>query len=310
MTELSIVIVSWNTKDILDDCLESVYRETKDIEFETIVVDNASEDGSAEMVREKYPQVKLIAHDANVGFAAGNNIGFKVCTGEYILLLNSDTIVLEGALQKSVAYAKAHPDFGVVSCKILNQDLTLQPNCSMYPSLLNSVFFITGLYRALPKNKLFGRAAMTWWDYDDEREVQVLKGCFMLVRKDALAQVGPMDERFFMYSEEVDWCYRFHKAGWKLGFFPTAQIIHLGGVSAAKLGGGRALIKDKSTRRYMRKHWSAPAYFMGVTFMCIFYLTRLPGAALLSMATGKDKYKKRLENHWTGLKGLATKQDI
>ncbi|RLT93662.1 glycosyltransferase family 2 protein [Ketobacter sp.] len=311
MTTLSIVIVSWNTKDILDDCLESVYRETDGIEFEVIVVDNDSQDGSAEMVKEKYPGVILIVNEKNVGFAAANNIGFNYCNGKYILLLNSDTVVLDGALQKTVSYADQHPDLGVLSCKILNDDHTLQPNCSMYPSLLNSVLFITGLYKAFPRSKFFGRAQMTWWDYDDERQVQVLKGCFMLVRKEALDATGPMDERFFMYSEEVDWCFRFSKAGWKLGYFPDASIIHLGGVSAAKLGGSRALVKDKSTRRYMKKHWSKPAYAVGLTFMFTFYLSRLPGALLLALLSGgSSKYKKRLENHWTGLRGLATKQDI
>lgn len=310
MIDLSIVIVSWNTKDILDQCLKSVFDETNGISYEIIVIDNASKDGSCEMVKEKYPDVILIENQDNVGFAAANNIGFTHCKGSYVLLLNSDTIVLNGALQKTLQYADQHPEFGVVSCKILNEDLTLQPNCSMYPSLLNSLFFVTGLYSLFPKSKLFGRAAMTWWNYNDEREVQVLKGCFMLVRKEALEQTGPMDERFFMYSEEVDWCYRFSKAGWKLGFYPDTSIVHLGGVSAAKLGGQRALVKDKSTRRYMKKHWSKPAYAMGLTFMFMFYLSRLPGALLLSFISNNEKYRKRLENHWSGLVGLATKRDI
>ncbi len=304
MTALSIVIVSWNTKDILRDCLVSVYQETKGIEFETIVVDNASHDGSVGMVKAEFPQAIVIENEKNVGFAAANNIGFKIAKGEYVLLLNSDTVVLDGALNKTLDYARQQPELGVISCRILNSDRTIQPNCSMYPSLLNSLFFVTGLYKLFPRSRVFGRAQMTWWDYSDERDVEVLKGCFMLVKAQALREVGDMDEQFFMYSEEVDWCVRFAKAGWKLRFYPGAEIIHLGGASAAKLGGDRALIKDRSTKRYMRKHWSKPAYALGVTSMFLFYITRLPGVAVLKAISENPRYQKQYENHLSGLKGL------
>ena len=310
MKDLSIVIVNWNTKQILDDCLQSVYDQTKSIDFEVVVVDNASEDDSVEMVKSKFPQVILIANDENVGFAAANNIGFRVCSGEYILLLNSDTIVLDSALEKTLAFARSRPDYGVVSCKILNDDRTLQPNCFMYPSLLNFTLFLLGLYKLFPKNKFFGRSEMTWWNYDEIMEVEVIKGCFMMVRSDALKEVGDMDERFFMYSEEVDWCFRYGKNGWKLGFFPDAETIHLGGISAARLGGDRALIKDKSTLRFMRKHWSKGRYSVAYTMMILFYLSRLPAVFILSVATKKERYSKIVDNHWTGLKGLlACKHD-
>jgi len=308
--ELSIVIVSWNTKDILRDCLVSVYAETKETDFEIIVVDNASEDGSADMVEQEFPQVILIRHPENSGFAAANNIGFGHCKAEFVLLLNSDTIVLDGALDKTIAYARTVPQYGVTSCRVLNDDKSLQPNCFMYPSILNSTLFVTGLYRIFPKNKFFGRQQMTWWDYNDEKEVQVIVGCFMMVRKEALEQVGPLDEQFFMYSEEVDWCYRFSSQGWKLGFFPGAEIIHLGGASAAKLGGDRALLKDRSSRRFYKKHWSKPAYLVALFLMFCFYATRLPGTILFALATGKQKYRKKVDNHWTGIKGLFTEKGV
>lgn len=314
MLDLSIVIVSWNTKDILRDCLLSVYEQTKDISFEVIVVDNDSQDDSADMVAEEFPQTVLIRHPENAGFAAGNNIGFKVTKGRYVLLLNSDTIVLDNALKKTLTYADTKPDYGVISCKVLNDDKSLQPNCFMYPSLLNSLFFVTGLYKLFPRSRLFGRQHMTWWDYNNAREVQVIKGCFMLVRKEALDQVGPMDERFFMYSEEVDWCYRFSHKNWKLGFYPDAEIIHLGGISAAKLGGDRALIKDKSTRRFLKKHRSLPTYYITLFFMFVFYCTRLPGAFLFYLSTKekdkKQRYKKIIDNHVAGLGGLFSNQNI
>ena len=306
MKDLSIVIVNWNTKQILDDCLKSVYEQTKNIDFETIVVDNASEDGSVEMVREKYPQAILIANDKNVGFAAANNIGFKVCQGEYVLLLNSDTIVLDNALEKTLAYARTKPKYGVISCKVLNDDHTLQPNCFMYPSLLNYTLFLLGLYKLFPNSRFFGREKMTWWDYSDNRDVDVVVGCFMLVRKDALLETGPMDEGYFMYSEEVDWCVRFNKNNWKIGFYHEAEIIHLGGASAVRLGPDRALVKDRSSLRYMRKNWSKPRFYAGVLLVLLFYVSRLPPAWLLYLFTQKANYKKIALNHWSGIKGIVT----
>lgn len=306
MIELSIVIVSWNTKQITEDCLRSVYEQTRGVEFETIVVDNASDDFSADMVEEKFPQVKLIRSDKNVGFAAGNNLGFKKAVGKFVLLLNSDTLVLDNALEKTIAYARKRPKHGVISCKVLNEDHSLQANCSMLPSNLNFALQVFGLYKVFPRHPFFGRADMTWWDYSDERDVEVLKGCFMLVRKDALEQIGDMDEEFFMYCEEVDWCKRFAHSGWRLGFYPEAQIIHLGGSSAAKLGSDRARIKDTSTIYYMRKHWSSFAQFTGKFLMISFYALRLPMAALLFLITGKSKYQKIRDNHWSGITGLLS----
>lgn len=304
MLDLSIVIVSWNTREITRECLESVYRQTRGIHFEVIVVDNASEDGSAQMVAAQFPQVVLICSPSNVGFAAANNLGFKVAKGRYILLLNSDTVVLDGALQRTLEYADSRDDLGIVSCKVLNKDRTLQPNCSMLPSNLNFLLMISGLYKAFPKNRFFGRAEMTWWDYSCEREVEVLKGCFMLVRRDALQEVGDMDAQFFMYCEEVDWCKRFADKGWKLGFFPHAQIIHLGGSSAAKLGPERARIKDRSTLYYMRKHWSPLQQLIGKILMLGFYGSRLPAAAVLALLTGNERFGKIRANHWAGITGL------
>lgn len=306
MIDLSIVIVSWNTKKILEECLVSVYEQTCDINFETIVVDNDSEDGSADMVAEKFPEVVLIRSPENVGFAAGNNLGFREVKGEYVLLLNSDTIVLNGALQKTLAYARSKSDYGVISCKVLNEDRSLQPNCSMFPSNLNILIQVFWLYKLFPKSKIFGRADMTWWDYADARDVDVIKGCFMLVPRAALEQVGDLDESFFMYSEEVDWCKRFTKANWKLGFFPDAEIIHLGGSSAAKLGPSRARIKDKSTLLYMKKHWSPLSRIIGHTLMISFYALRLPITAVLYWITRKEKFKEIRDNHISGITGLLS----
>src|SRR5690606_21572354 len=141
--------------------------------------------------------------------------------GRYLLLLNSDTIVLDNAISKTMQFMEKNPTYGVGSCKILNADRSLQPNCSMQPSLTNLALLVSGLPKVLPQNRFLGRAEMTWWNYSEERSVEVLKGCFMMVRRKAFEDTGEMDPNYFMYSEEVDWCNRFILAGWKLGFFPN-----------------------------------------------------------------------------------------
>jgi len=229
---VSIVIVSWNTRDILRDCLRSVYDQTEGIPFEVIVVDNASSDGSAETVASGFPQAILIRNATNRGFAAANNQGIAVAKGRYVLLLNSDTVVLDQAVMKAVAFADQHLDAAVVGCRVLNPDRSLQPTCFTFPSLLNLLLLTTYLAKVLPRNRFFGREKMAWWDRSDVRAVDVVTGCFMLVRRDAIAAVGAMDEDYFMYGEETDWCWRFKRCGWQVLFTPSAEIVHLGGQSS------------------------------------------------------------------------------
>ena len=238
--DVSVIIVNWNTIDLLRACIASVFNATRSINFEVIVIDNASADGSVEMVRQEFGKAIVIANAKNVGFAAANNQGMAIATGRYVLLLNSDTIVLDGAIEKTIAYADRWPDTAALGCRILNPDRSLQNSCFMFPSLLNLLLFSTYLYRLFPRSRFFGREQMTWWDRDDAREVDVVTGCYMLVRKQAIDEVGMMDSGFFMYAEETDWCYRFKSKGWKNRFTPDAEIVHLGGASAAKLGSRRA----------------------------------------------------------------------
>lgn len=302
--DVSVIIVNWNTVDILRDCLRSVFSETTGISFEVIVVDNASSDGSVEMIRQEFGQVILIANTENRGFAAANNQGMAIANGRYVLLLNSDTVVLDGAIQKTLAYAEQCPDTAVVGCRILNPDRSLQNSCFMFPSLLNGFLFSTFLYQLFPRSRFFGREQMTWWARDDAREVDVVTGCYMLVRRQAIEDVGVMDDGFFMYAEETDWCYRFKSKGWKNRFTPDAEIIHLGGASAPKLSARRAQITNASFVRYMRKHWSKPRAWVGIYLIALFYAIRL--AALLPgrMIRPSERDGKRFENHWAGLKDL------
>ena len=234
MTEVSVIIVSWNTREILRECLESVYRETNDIELEVILVDNASTDGSAEMVQKDFPQVVLIANPQNRGFAAANNQGIEIAKGRFVLLLNPDTVVLDRAIQKTIAFAEQHPRAGAVGIRNTHANGQLQKNCFRYASVLNIAISTFGLHRLFPRSRFFGRERMWWWDYTDSRKVDVVAGCYMLVRKECIENIGGLDEAYFMYGEEMDWCWRMERAGWEVWFYNDATIIHYGGMSSAQ----------------------------------------------------------------------------
>ena len=303
--DISVIIVNWNTADLLRQCLQSVYKQTGTIGFEVIVVDNASTDDSVEIVRREFGQTILLTNTQNEGFATANNQGMTIAKGRYVLLLNSDTIVLDQALKNTVAYADSHPNAAVVGCRILNPDGSLQNSCFMFPSLLNWVLFATYLYKLFPKSRFFGREQMTWWERNDSREVEVVTGCYMLVRRTAIEAVGMMDEGFFMYAEETDWCYRFKAKGWENHFTPGAEIIHIGGASAAKLGARRAQITNASFVRYMFKHWSRPRAVFGICMILLFYVVRLVVLFPKWIFKHDASDEKLLQNHWAGLKDIA-----
>jgi hypothetical protein len=228
------------------------------------------------MIKEKFPQVTLIENSENKGFAAANNQGIRIAQGRYILLLNSDTLILDNAIFKTVAFADTHPEAAVVGCKVLNPDRTLQRTCFMFPSLLNMVLSSTYLYKLFPRSKFFGREQMTWWDRNDIREVDVVTGCFMLVRREAVEQIGLLDERFFMYGEETDWCYRFKQGGWKILFTPSAEIIHLGGASTKQAGSKMALEYVASMLRFFKKHKIWLSYRFACLLLALRFFLRAP----------------------------------
>jgi len=274
--DVSIIIVNWNTKGLLRDCLESVYGHAVDVNYEVIVIDNASSDGSADMVRDNFKQAVLIENKENRGFAAANNQGMAVAAGRYVLLLNSDTVVLDDAIAKTVRFADANSQAAVVGCQVLNPDGTIQPTCFMFPSILNMILSSSYLSKLFPQSRFFGREAMTWWDRSDTRQVDVVTGCFMLVRREAIEQVGTMDERFFMYCEETDWCYRFRKDGWEVVFAPVGRIIHLGGQSTAKNPVAMTVQMRLSILKFIRKHSGLPAHLVARLLIMLFFALRLP----------------------------------
>lgn len=254
--DVSIVIVNWNTKVSLRDCLESVYKHTHNIQYETIVIDNASSDGSIEMVKENYPQVVLIENSENRGFAAANNQGINIAKGRYILLLNSDTVVYQDTIYKTVEYADQKSHAAVVGCQVWEDSNTIQMTCFRFPDPVNILFSAIGLSRIFRNNKILGREQMLWWKRNTEKEVDVVSGMFMFVRRKAIEQIGLMDEAFFMYCEEGDWCYRFKKAGWKILFWPGTKIMHVhgGSHSSDQVAEKMYAQKQKSLLLFIKKH--------------------------------------------------------
>lgn len=304
--DVSIVIVNWNTRIILRDCLNSIYEQTKNISFEVLVVDNASSEGSVEMVKSEFPQVYLIANLENKGFAAANNQGMAKAKGRYILLLNSDTIILDKAIEKTVSFADFHPEAGIVGCRVLNPDKTLQLTCFMFHSILNMLLSTSYLYKLFPKNKFFGRERMTWWDRTDVRQVDVIAGCFMLIRRDAIEQVGTMDEQFFVYGEETDFCFRVKQAGWKNLFMPDAQIIHLGGQSTEQAKKAMTIQKRKSILQFIKKYNSPLAYRSACVLTILFFAVRLPVWLVIGLfQTGKrGEAVTMIQAYLTGIKTI------
>jgi GT2 family glycosyltransferase/lipopolysaccharide/colanic/teichoic acid biosynthesis glycosyltransferase len=240
--DLSIILVNYNVRGFLENALVSLQKALEipltsgeRISSEIIVVDNASDDGSVELVRRKFPHVQLIANSDNVGFARANNIALKETRGRYILLINPDTVVQEDTLKIMIEFFDAHPDVGAAGCKILNPDGTLQLACRRsFPSPWVSLTKTSGLSLLLPQTKLFGRYNLTYKDPDATYEVDAISGSFMVVRRSVYEQVGGLDESFFMYGEDLDWCYRIQKAGWKIYYVHETQIIHYKGESAKR----------------------------------------------------------------------------
>lgn len=252
--DISIVILSWNDQRYLEECLQSLVNSTNRA-MEIIVVDNASTDGTPDMVEAKFPMVKLIRNPENLGFPKGNNIGIQASRGKYVFLLNSDIKVLEGCLDAVAEHMDANQDIGMLGPKILNRDLTHQSSCRRFPTLWNNFCMLSGLSRVFNGSKFFSGEHMFYFKGDRLMDVDVLVGCFWAVRREALDEFGMLDEGFFMYAEDLDWCRRCWKSGWRVVFFPGAEAIHYRGGSSAKQDPvWVALTQQRSVLRYWKKH--------------------------------------------------------
>ncbi len=260
--EVSVLIVSWNVAADLEQCLRSLLDGGNRVAFEIVVVDNASSDGSAELVRNKFPSVRLIVNEENAGFARANNQAWQVSRGRYCLLTNPDTVLPRGALDKLVAFADAHPQAGIIGPRLLNPDGSLQQSCRTFPRPLAALFRGTLLGRLFPNHPAVQEYLMENWEHDDVRAVDWVSGACMFVRRRAVegqgdrAGVGLLDEGFWWGSEDVDWCYRMHQAGWQVLYTPEPAVVHAIGRSADQAVVRAVMAHHRSMYRLYAKHFS------------------------------------------------------
>ncbi|WP_068777561.1 glycosyltransferase family 2 protein [Paenibacillus sp. FJAT-26967] len=233
--DLSIIIVNFNTPQLTIDCLQSVHQSATSYTYEVILIDNDSSDDSVARIQEEFPQMRLIVNRENVGFSRANNQGIRIAAGQYILLLNSDTIIKRDTFQIMIDFMRNHPQVGASGCKIVLPDGTLDKACKRgFPTPSASFYYAFGISKWFPKNPRFNQYQLSHLNPDDEYPIDCLVGAFMLVRREVIEQVGMLDEDFFMYGEDVDWCYRIKQAGWQIYYYPRTQIIHYKGASSRR----------------------------------------------------------------------------
>jgi GT2 family glycosyltransferase len=275
--KVSVVIVNWNTREMLKNCLRSVISETQSVPMEVIVIDNGSTDGSREMCRNQFHEVRLVENSTNTGFARAVNHGFELAEGEYILMLNSDTIILNKAIEKSIAFADSRPDAGIIGCRLLNPDRTLQDSCFRFPNLLG--LFLAGTYMS----QLFKNSYLLNWDrygyrcWTTAQEVDCVMGSYMLIRASVLKDIGQLDTDYFMYGEETDYCFRVKKAGWKVVYYPSAEIVHVRG-GTGRDWAGRAWAYQACQRGqllFLCKRWNLAIGYIGNIIITFFIVPRL-----------------------------------
>ncbi|HVB97073.1 MAG TPA: glycosyltransferase family 2 protein [Chloroflexota bacterium] len=257
--DLAVVVVSHNTKDLLRVCLRSLLaslaRSQDVLSHELFVVDNGSHDGSPTMVADNFPTVRLIRLPENRGFAAGNNVAIRQAEARHVLLLNPDTETLGEAPARLVKYLDDHPGTGAAGGRLLNPDLTFQHSCFRFPTLPMTFLDFFPINHRLSNSRLNGRYPRAW--YTQPFEIDHPLGACLIVRSEVIQQVGPLDEGFYMYCEEVDWCLRIKQAGWKIGYTPDAEIIHVGGASARQNVGPMFVELHRSRDRFFRKHYGS-----------------------------------------------------
>ncbi len=225
--DTSIIIVSYNTKDLLSVCLSSLIKQKGSKSWEIIVVDNASSDGIRDLIKEKFPDVIFIQNKKNVGFSTANNIGLRCAHGKFLLLLNSDTEVSEGAVGQVRQFMEKHPNVGVASCKLVLRDGSIDPACHRgFPTPWASLTYFMGLENLFPRSRLFAQYHQGYKNMNEPHEIDSPAGAFYMVRREVINKVGYLDEDYFMYGEDLDYSYRIKQAGWKIFYVPQATVLH------------------------------------------------------------------------------------
>ncbi len=257
--QLSVIIVNWNTCQLLDRCLNTLAAELKEQNLysggsEVFVIDNNSVDDSQEMVAKNHPWVKLISNKENLGFARANNQALQLAAGKYILLLNPDTETYAGAIGALMSFLDGHAHAGIVAPQLINTEGSIQASCRAFPSFTGLLYELVGLSRIMPPGSKARSYKMLDWDHNDERQVDQPEGACLLIRKELFSQIGFFDEDFFMLFEEVDWCYRAKQAGWEIWFTPKAKVLHHLGQAIKQVKVKMILSSHRGLYRYWYKH--------------------------------------------------------
>ncbi len=280
--DVSIVIVSWNTRELIAKCLASIFETTTGVTFDVYLVDNASTDGTPGLVRQRFPQVNLICNGRNYGFAHANNQGLAASRGRYILLLNSDTQMTPGALRELVVLGEAVPRAGIIGARLVNPDGTFQASYTRFPCLWQEFLILSSLGRLIK-----GRCYPSQGPHaeDGPCRVDYVEGACMLARRSAVEAVGALDEGYFMYAEDVDWCLAMKEHGWQVWYQPEAAIMHWGGGSSRQRAPQREADLYRSRIRFFRKHYGRPQAFLLKCLICGATAVKIPWHALLRLAS-------------------------
>jgi len=271
---LSICIVNYQARDYLDNCLRSIIANPPQADYEIIVVDNGSTDGSLKMLQADFPMVTVIENPANLGFTAPMNQALRCATGQFLLLLNPDTLIHPQSLDRLIAFMQEHPQVGICGPKVLNTDGSLQAPCRRGESRPWAVIsYFLRLHRLFPGSRLFGGYLLNYMDEDVTHEVAGVAGSCMLVRRQVVDQIGYLDERFFAYQEDADYCFQARRAGWQVYYLPTAQVTHFGGEGGSRVQPYRSIYAwHHSYWLYYRKNLASDYFFL---FNWAFYLAML-----------------------------------
>jgi GT2 family glycosyltransferase len=289
--DISVCIVTYQARDYLKDCLKSLEENTHDHKYEMIVVDNGSHDGTRELIRSSFPEARLIENSVNAGFTQPMNQALKLSNGRYVLQLNPDTVILPGALDKLVAFMSSQSEVGICGPKVLNRDGSLQKSCRRGESRPLAVLsYFLGLSNIFPDKKVFGEYQMSYMDENDTHPVAGVAGSCMMIRREVIDRIGFLDERFYAYQEDADYCFRARQAGWKVYYYPEAQIIHYGGKGGSRVHPYRSIIEwHRSYWLYYKKNLSQD-YF--VLFNWLYYLLMIIKLAITLIVNifRSDKY--------------------
>lgn len=277
--DLSIVIVNWNSVEFVLDCVSSIQASVHELDYEIVIVDNASQDDPSSVLAARFPSLKLLRSDRNIGFAGANNIGAELSHGNKILFLNPDTIVLGNAIQTMSASLDAAATIGAVGCRLLNRDMTVQTSCvQRFPTIVNQLFGLECLRRFLPAAPLWGMGPLFLKDSGGSCEVEVVSGAALMVRRQAFEEVGRFSTDYFLYAEEADLCHKFRRRGWKIYHVGDAKIVHFGGQSTRKISNASSeVIMRDSVFRLLCK-------FRGRTYAHFYRIALFSGAVIRLIA--------------------------